>query len=39
VKERTLLGLVEQLPVEPEILVETPEELLLQLYAFAMFGV
>jgi hypothetical protein len=39
VKERALLELVEQLPVEPEILVETPEELLLQLYALAMFGV
>jgi hypothetical protein len=26
-------------PLEPEILVETPEELPLQLYAFAMFGV
>ncbi len=37
VKERALLELVEQL--QPEILVETPEELPLQLYAFAMFGV
>jgi hypothetical protein len=39
VKERALFKLVEQLPVEPEILVETPEELLLQLYAFAIFDV